>query len=60
MVGREPLSVVDGVLLVHVDGVPPTSTQEEERVREGPGSVTVPTLLERPSHVLHPVTVLPH
>ena len=60
MVGRDPLGVVDGVLLVHVDGVPPATSQEEETVRSGPGSVTVPSLQERPSDVLHPVTVLPH
>ena len=60
MVGGDPLSVVDGVLLVQVDGVAPATSQQEETVRPGPGSVTVPCLLERTSHGLPPVTILPH
>ena len=57
MVGRDPLSVVDAVPLLHVDEVPPATTQEQQAVRSGPGSVAVPALLQ--AHYLSPVPVLP-
>ena len=57
MVGRDPLRVVDGVLLVQVDGVPPSPSQQEETIMPGPGRLTVAALLE--PHCLRPVPALP-